>query len=133
MRRLIALALVAACTGCLSICRVPFPVKEYISDDGVCTNRVWGSLRRMYREKHPEWRGWQTVFPCSIQMRYFVTKQTYFDDLTPEDIEALSGEQKYRRKWFKRLGWIPLTIIWLTSPLDAVWDIVCLPWDVLED
>ena len=63
-------------------------------------------------------------------MRYHITYEMYFKE---EDYSKLTGEEIYKRKWRKRAGWIPLTVIWLTSPLDACWDIVCLPWDVLED
>ena len=132
MKKLIALSLVAACTGCLSICRIPMPSQERFSDEGVCTNRVWTSLRSEYRSKHPDWRGWRTVFP-TIQMRYVATKEVYFKEETPEELANMTGEQKYKRKWSKRCAWFPLTILWLTSPLDAVWDIVCMPWDVCED
>lgn len=127
MKKLLAIMLVA-CTGCLSVVRVPFPEKEYFSDDGCCTNRVWTSCRAAYRSKHPDWRGWKTVFP-TIQMRYIVTTKMYAD----EDTSKMTGEELYNYKWRKRLGWVPLTIIWVTSPLDACWDIVCMPWDVLEE
>ena len=126
---LIVILLALTCTGCLSICRIPFPEKEYFSDEGVCTNRTWTSLRSHYRLQNPDYRGWKTVFP-TIQMRYHITYEMYFKE---EDYSKLTGEEIYKRKWRKRAGWIPLTVIWLTSPLDACWDIVCLPWDVLED
>ena len=108
------------------------PSQERFSDEGVCTNRVWISLRSEFRSEHPDWRGWQTVFP-TIQMRYVVTKEVYFKEETPEELANMTGEQKYKRKWSKRCAWFPLTILWLTSPLDAVWDIVCMPWDVCEE
>ena len=117
------------CTGCLSICRIPFPEHEDFSDDGCCTNRTWTSLRSHMREQYPDWRGWKTVFP-TVQARGYMTYKMYFEE---EDLSDMTGEQLYRRKWGKRLGWIPLTVIWLTFPADACVDIVCLPFDVLAD
>ena len=112
--------------------RVPFPKRSDYSAEGVCTNRVWTSVRAEYRERHMEWRGWQTVFP-TIQIRYVVTRRCYFSDYpTEKDWAKMRGEQKYHYKMGRRFAWMPLTILWLTSPLDAAWDVVCLPWDVLE-
>ena len=130
MKYLLGIVLmVFTCSGCLSVVRIPFPEKEYFSDDGICTNRTWTSGRAEYRKQNPHWRGWKTVFP-TIQMRGYVTYTMYFEK---EDYSKLTGEQIYQRKWGKRLAWVPLTILWLTSPFDAFWDIVCMPWDVLED
>ena len=126
---LLFLGLTLTCSGCLSICRIPIPEKEYFSDDGICTNRTWTSLRKHYRQQNPEWRGWVTVFP-TIQIRGDVTYEMYFKEV---DCSKLTGKQIYRRKWGKRLAWIPLTVLWLTSPLDACWDMVCMPWDICED
>ena len=128
---LLFLGLALICTGCLSICRIPFPEKEYFSDEGVCTNRTWTSCRAMIRKTHPDYRGWKTVFP-TIQMRGNVTYEMYFKE-EEADYSKLTGEQIHNRKWGKRLAWIPLTVLWLTSPFDAVWDIVCMPWDICED
>lgn len=123
---------VVFCAGCLSVLRVPFPRHSDYSDEGDCTNRVWTSLRTEYRKQHLEWRGWQTVFP-TIQMRYVVTRQCYFSGYpTEKDWAKMSGEQKYYYKMGRRFAWMPLTIIWLTAPFDAAWDVLCMPWDVLE-
>ena len=129
---LCAIAICSICAGCLSVLRVPYPKHSDYSAEGVCTNRVWTSVRAEYRERHMEWRGWQTVFP-TIQIRYVATRDSYFSDYpTEEDWARMSGEQKYHYRWCKRLVWIPLTILWLTAPFDAAWDVVCMPWDVLE-
>lgn len=123
-----AILLIITCSGCMSVCRIPFPEKEYFSDDGICTNRTWTSARAAYRQQNPDWRGWKTVFP-TIQMRGYITYKVYFEK---EDCSKLTGEEIYYRKRQKWVAWAPLTIVWLTSPFDACWDIVCMPCDVFE-
>ena len=129
-RTLAALSMAAVfCSGCLSVCRIPMPGKELYSDEGVCTNRVWTSLRAVVRRKHPEWRGWKASFP-TVQARWLATKKTYFEKV---DYSKLTHRQRHDLKWGKRLGWIWLSALWATAPLDLPCDIVCLPWDVYED
>lgn len=43
--------------------------------------------------------------------------------------QTLKGEDLYKAKWQKRMGWLPLGIMWLTSPIDAVVDTLMLPYD----
>lgn len=120
---ILAAILSACCGGCLWIVRVPFPVHEEFSDEGECTNRVWQSCWAKMRECTNEtWR----IYP-TVQMRCFVTKE-YF---APIDADA-KGEDLYRKRWFKRAGWIPLTVIWMTSPLDAAVDTIMLPFDIYQ-
>ena len=109
--------LAAACTSCLSVVRIPFPTNEKYSDEGVCTNRVWAS----FVDQLPQWRVYTTV-----KMRCHATKEVFFKPI-PED---LKGEKLYKAKMTKRWAWIPLTIIWATSPFDAAVDTVFLPWDL---
>lgn len=57
MNKLIAITIAVACTtlsGCLWICRVPFPVSESFSDEGECTNRVWRSMVTDVRMKNKD-------------------------------------------------------------------------------
>ena len=104
-------------SGCLSVVRIPFPIHEKYSDDGVCTNRVWEG----FLDKFPEYRVFTTV-----KMRCHVTKEVLFKPI-PED---LKGERLYNAKMTKRWAWIPLTVIWATSPFDTAVDTVFLPWDL---
>lgn len=103
-------------SGCLSVVRIPFPAQEKFSDEGVCTNRVWAS----FLDQLPQFRVYTTV-----KMRCYATKEMYKP--IPED---LKGEKLYNAKMTRRWGWIPLTIIWATSPFDAAIDTVFLPWDL---
>ena len=121
MRRFASIisALIPACLlllcGCLQVVRIPMPLDKY-ADDGSVTNRTWTSLF----DKRPDLR----VFP-TVKMRCVVTGW-YFSPIDP----ALKGRDLHDAIWFKRLGWIPLTIIWATSPFDAVGDVVFLPYDI---
>lgn len=128
MNKLIAIALTVSCTalsGCLWICRVPFPVSESFSDEGECTNRVWRSMVSDVRMKNKECE-LNNYYP-TICMRVVCTKSW----LAPIDKDK-TGEDLYREKWFKRLGWIPLSVIWLTSPVDAVVDTLFVPYDYFQ-
>lgn len=108
--------------GCLSIGRVPFPAREDFSDDGICTNREWEVLFNEPGFKKECW----TVYP-TIYMRCFATGMVF----SPIDYTK-TGEALYREK-HKYWAAIPLTILWLTSPVDAVVDTVFLPYDLLKD
>lgn len=120
---LAALAALHLC-GCLWICRVPFPVHEEFSDDGECTNRVWQSCIAHIRERtNAVWRAYPTVW-----MRCVATHQ-----MAQPIPDGTRGEDLYRMKWGKRLGWIPLTVLWLTVPVDATVDTVILPFDLWSD
>lgn len=122
----IALALAALC-GCFSIARIPTPKQEWYDDDGNCTNRVWESCMRDLQRKCNRY-GWGAAFP-TVQMRVHATKMMYFDPPS-KPYEEMTGEEKHREKMCKWFGWIPLTVIWITAPLDAAVDLVALPFDV---
>lgn len=100
--------------GCLQVVRTPIPIDKY-ADDGSVTNRTWTCL---FDKRHD-----LRVFP-TVKMRCAVTG-AYFMPIDP----SLKGRDLYNAIWFKRLGWIPLTLIWATSPFDAAGDIVLLPYD----
>jgi uncharacterized protein YceK len=115
MKIIISILAMSLICGCLQVVRTPIPLDKY-ADDGSVTNRTWTSLF----DKRPDLR----VFP-TVKRRCAVTKE-YF---SPID-QALKGRDLHNAIWFKRLGWIPLTIIWATSPFDAVGDVVFLPYDL---
>ena len=122
MRYCITLVLMAFLTGCLSVVRIPLPEHEKFSDDGICTNRVWViPLRDMQKENPDIWR----VYP-TIWMRWHVTTSVYGKPID----EKLKGEDLYNAKMTKRWAWFPLTILWLTSPLDGIIDTIALPFDL---
>lgn len=110
-------------TGCLSVIRIPFPVHQDFSDDGVCTNRVYETpLRKIQRSKSDYvWK----IYP-TIGMRYYSTYCIYGNPID----ENLKGEKLYNAKMAKRFGWIPLTVMWLTSPFDAIIDTIAVPFDL---
>ena len=109
-------------TGCLSVVRIPLPEHKKFSDDGICTNRVWMTpLRDMQKENPDMWR----VYP-TIWMRWHVTTSVYGKPID----EKLKGEDLYNAKMTKRWAWFPLTILWLTSPLDGIVDTIALPFDL---
>lgn len=116
MKKLIVSLAAALLSGCLSIVRIPFPLHERYSDDGVCTNRVWEGLL----DKRPDLR----VYP-TIKMRCAVTAAWW----APIPADA-KGEKLYKARQFKRWGWLPLVGIWITSPLDAAVDTLFLPYDI---
>lgn len=111
----ISILAISLVCGCLQVARTPLPIDKY-ADDGSVTNRTWTSLF----DARPDLR----VFP-TVKMRCVVTGW-YFSPIDP----ALKGRDLHDAIWFKRLGWIPLTIIWATSPFDAVGDVVFLPYDL---
>lgn len=123
----LALAAATLC-GCFSIARVPTPKNEMYDDDGFCTNRVWESCMTDLQRNVLHGKGWSATFP-TVQMRWRATKMMYFEK--PEKTwEQMTGEEKHTdrmRRWF---GWIPLTAIWITTPLDAAVDLVALPFDL---
>ena len=121
MRRF-ALLLLVPLMGCLSIVRVPVVRHADYSDDGCCTNRVWFTPLRAMQERNDDIQG---LYP-SIKMRWKCTKQVYWTD---EDEGKLTGEEIYHRKCAKRFGWLPLILLWLSSPLDAAVDTIAIPWD----
>ena len=115
MKTTISILAMSLVCGCLQVVRIPMPLDKY-ADDGSVTNRTWTSLF----DKRPDLR----VFP-TVKMRCAVTK-AYF---SPID-QSLKGRDLHDAIWFKRLGWIPLTIVWATSPFDAVGDVIFLPYDL---
>ena len=116
MKWLTTVLCAALLSGCLSAVRIPFCHATY-SDDGVCTNRVWYS----FLSDLPQYR----VYP-TIKMRCHAMAE-WWKPIDP----AAKGETLYKQRMFKRWGWIPLGVIWLTSPLDAAVDTVFLPYDIL--
>jgi len=108
--------------GCLWICRVPFPMEKKYSDDGSCTNSVWCSMITEVRNKSDQLH---CYYP-TIKMRAIVTKEM----CKPIDY-ALTGEELHGEKIRKTFGWIPLALIWLTSPIDAIVDTVMIPYDIM--
>lgn len=122
MKKLIVPLCVAVFTGCLSVGRIPFPHHEKYSDDGVCTNRQWSVLMDEPGFRKECW----PVYP-TIYMRCYATKMVF----SPIDYTK-TGEALYKEK-HKHWAAIPLTILWLTSPLDAVVDTVFIPFDLCKE
>jgi uncharacterized protein YceK len=121
-------ALCAVVSGCLSVCRIPFPVQSDYSDEGECTNRVWRSMITDVRIRGYENHITNSCFRCyypTIVMRCNVWDSLYGN---PSDT-ILKGEDLYKAKWQKRLGWFPIGILWLTSPFDAFVDTLMSPYD----
>lgn len=116
------LSVVFILSGCFSIVRMPSIEREDFSDDGYCTNRVWGaSIIKQIGKKEKSVAG---IYP-TIKMRWICTKKMYFE----QDEEKLTGEQLYNRRMGRYFGWIPLTIIWITSPFDGAIDTLMIPFD----
>lgn len=101
--------------GCLSIVRMPL-CSEKVSDEGEVTNRVWHS----FCDDVPGMR----IYP-TVKIRCKVTSEL----IKPIPEEA-KGADLRRMRLFKRYGWIPLSIMWITSPVDAAIDTLFLPWDI---
>jgi len=119
---LVIVSLAMLLCGCLSIVRMPSIEREDFSDDGYCTNRVWGaSMIKQIGKKEPSVAG---IYP-TIKMRWVVTKKMYFED----DEENLTGKKLYERRMGRCFGWIPLSIIWITFPIDAAVDTIMIPFD----
>ena len=112
---LLAGAVASMFSGCLSVVRIP-SCYEQVSDEGEVTNRVWTS----FCDDIPGMR----VYP-TIKMRCRITAE-WWKPIPPE----AKGTQLRRMRAFKHWGWIPLTVIWATSPFDAAIDTVFLPWDL---
>ena len=109
-----SVALTLLC-GCLSVVRIPL-CYEKVSDEGEVTNRVWTS----FCDEVPGMR----VYP-TVKMRCRVTAERWAP--IPAD---LKGEKLRDARMFKCWGWIPLSVIWLTAPVDAAIDTVFLPYDL---
>jgi hypothetical protein len=128
MNKIFLFSLFLICSGCLSIGRVPFATYAQYSDDGVRTNCTYTTLIENMNEKGIL----SGVYP-TIQMRYIVTKKSpYFNDdfYLDKDGKPVKGETLYYRKQTKYWIWFPLTVIWLTSPLDGIVDTIAIPWDI---
>jgi uncharacterized protein YceK len=123
------LAVCAVVSGCLSVIRLPCdePGKTKYSDEGVCTNRVWTTFISDIRKKNPQLRG---LYP-TVKMRWMATQKIYFDDKYYFDNygKPLKGEDLYKARTSRYFAWIPLTIMWITTPFDAAIDTLCIPWD----
>ena len=104
--------------GCLSVVRIPFPVHEDYSEEGFITNRIWSS----FCDDVPGMR----VYP-TVKMRCRVTEE-WLKPIPPE----AKGKRLHDMMMFKRWGWIPLTFIWATSPVDASVDTLFLPYDIYK-
>ena len=115
MAQVLAALLMALACGCLSVVRIPLPRKEY-SDEGYVTNTVWTS----FCDEVKGMRGYPT-----IKMRCCVTAEWWRP--IPADLKC---EELHDARMFKRWGWIPLSVIWLTAPLDACADTIFLPYDL---
>ena len=111
---MVALLMILAC-GCLSVVRIPL-CHEYVSDEGVVTNRVWYSFC-------DDVKGMR-IYP-TIKMRCRITAKWL--EPIPAD---LKGEELRDVRRFRRWGWIPISVIWLTAPLDACIDTIFLPYDM---
>lgn len=117
MARVFCLCLLASACGCLSVVRIPL-CNEQVSDEGEVTNRVWSS----FCDDVPGMR----VYP-TVKMRCRVTEE-WLKPIPPE----AKGKRLREMRMFKYWGWIPLTILWTTSPFDAAIDTVFLPWDLYK-
>lgn len=122
MKMIILSAFVALTAGCLSVVRVPVSTGEKYSDEGVCTNRTWTVPLREIQKEHKEM--WD-IYP-TIGMRWYATYSVYGKPIN----ENLNGEALYDARMAMRFGWIPLTILWITSPLDGIVDTIALPFDL---
>ena len=132
MRHIALFYILAVCvvvSGCLSVIRLPCdePGKTKYSDEGVCTNRVWTTFISDIRKKNPQLRG---LYP-TVKMRWMATQKIYFDDKYYFDNygKPLKGEDLYKARTSRYFAWIPLTIMWITTPFDAAIDTLCIPWD----
>jgi len=130
--------LAIACTGCLWICRVPYPTEEKFSDDGNCTKRVWKSILSDIPTKNDRFQSW-SVYPL-IYMRVYMSGRFCEDDDIPLDKlketfpeRHYDGEDLYEIKWQRRFRWLQYGVLWIGSPIDAVVDTVMLPYDLLKD
>lgn len=112
--------LCATLCGCLSVVRVPVPVREAYSDEGVCTNRVWRVM--MYDTMRGHGFGWR-AYP-TVRMRCLATAHAF----TPIDYTK-RGEDLYRER-HKRWLILPLALVWATAPLDAAVDTIFMPFDI---
>lgn len=124
MKQLVVLAgltmMMLATSGCFSVVRLPAPHREWYTEDGERHVDYYESMLRSLQKDCPATRG---LYP-TIKMRVHATKMMY-QPITPD----LTGEELYRRRMARNWGWIPLTVIWVTSPIDAVVDTVAIPWD----
>ncbi|MCQ2300731.1 MAG: hypothetical protein MJZ81_11470 [Bacteroidales bacterium] len=109
--------------GCLSVARIPVPTQKKFSYDGVCTNCVWETPLRDIQKKNSDY-AWR-VYP-TIGMRWYATYSVYGKPID----EKLNGKDLYNARMAKRFAWFPLTILWITSPLDGAVDTIALPFDL---
>ena len=106
--------------GCLSVVRIPVPVREEYSYEGVCTNRVWMvPMHDIMRGDEFEWCAYPTV-----RMRFMLTAHV----LSPIDYTK-RGEDLYKER-NKRWLVLPLVLVWATAPLDAAVDTLFMPFDI---
>lgn len=120
MKKLIvALTFAITLTGCLSVCRIPFPKHEEYSADGVCTNRQWSAVMDDPGFRERCWKIYPTIF-----VRCYATKMIF----SPIDYTK-TGEDLYKEKNKYWLA-IPLTVLWLTAPFDALIDTMFLWHDI---
>lgn len=112
-------------SGCLWAVRVPYPLYEKFSDEGVCTNRVWKSPLADIREKRRMDHDLNGVFPLT-KMRCVATYIAF----KGSDTTGLKGRDLYEARMKNRYLWIPGILIWAGEPLDLVVDIIMIPWDI---
>jgi len=127
IKSLSALALAIVCSGCLWVCRVPFPVKSSYSDEGECTNRVWRSAIADFRKSTND------DVKCDVNGIYPLTKMrcyATYSSFKDVDTANLKGRDLYEAKMRNRWLWIPGILIWIGEPLDIVVDTVLIPWDL---
>lgn len=115
MKWLVAISVLTLLCGCFSVVRIPL-CHEHVSDEGEVTNRVWYSFC-------DDVKGMR-VYP-TVKMRCRITAEWWAP--IPAD---LKGEKLRDARMFKRWGWIPLGVVWLTAPFDAAIDTVFLPYDL---
>ena len=96
--------------GCLSVVRIPLPSHRYDASGNV-VDTEWHSFC-------DEVKGMR-VYP-TVKMRCRVTSALWSDTISGKD---QCNARKYAR-------WIPVSVIWLTSPVDACIDTVLLPYDL---
>lgn len=112
-------------SGCLWVVRVPVPLHEKFSDDGICTNRVYKSLLADIREQGNKDKDVNGVFPLT-KMRCYATYCAF----KGSDTTGLKGRDLYEVRMKNRYLWIPGILIWVGEPVDLLVDVIMIPWDI---
>lgn len=131
MKRLLLFSLLLFSSGCLWVCRVPFPTEEKFDDDGTRTNVVHRSLIETIRlQNQNKQESNKTDFVEGI---YPLTKMRCsftYHAFKRRDFTGLRGEELYNAKWNSRIAPIVSILIWIGEPLDLIVDTFYLPWDI---